>query len=160
VTSAAPVAPSKASTVTAGDGTPGTLTVNGNVTWNPQTNFFVNLAGDVQGTNYGLLMVNGNVNLGGANLTGLVDPTYAATVFTVGHTYDVLESTGPISGLFAQGGDGAKVFLGAAEFKVFINNNGALKRVTLFRVQTVTSTTVTVAPATGVPNTPFAITTT
>jgi autotransporter-associated beta strand protein len=160
VTSATPVAPSQVSTMTTGDSGPGILTVNGNVAWNTKTNFFVELDGDQPGQGPGFsdqLMVNGTVNLGGATLTGVVDPGYIAPV---NQSWVILKSTGLITGQFAQGGDGAIAFLGAAKFQVSINNNAAVKTITLTRLQTSTSTSVSALPTSGVPNTLYTVTAT
>jgi len=165
VTSSAPVAPSNASTLAMGDSSPGNispgiLTVQGNVALNAQTNFFFELDGDNIGVGPGFssqLMVNGTVNLGGAVLTGVLDSGYQPAV---GHSWVILQSTGAISGQFAQGGNNATFFLGNIKFLVTIANNGATNTVTLTREALNTTTSVAVAPASGVPNTSYTITAT
>jgi autotransporter-associated beta strand protein len=167
VTSGAPVAPSNVSTMSAGHTVPGIvsgnttagiLTVNGSLTWNPQTNFYVQLDGADRGPGFSdQVVVNGPVNLGSAKLTGAVVAPYTAPA---GSSFVILQSTGTISGQFAQGGNNSIIFLGAAKFTLTINNNGPTKTVILTRLTSTTTTTVTEAPASGVPNTIYAITAT
>ena len=106
-------------------------TVQGNVALNAQTNFFFELDGDNIGVGPGFssqLVVNGTVNLGGAVLTGVLDSGYQPAV---GQSWVILQSTGAISGQFAQGGNNATFFLGTVKFLVTIANNGATNTITL-----------------------------
>lgn len=76
----------------------GILTSSGPVTWNSNTTYFVDLNGTVAGSFHDKLIVNGNVTLGNATLTGFVSP------FTsVNDTFTIIETTGGgvISGSFA-----------------------------------------------------------
>jgi autotransporter-associated beta strand protein len=167
ITSGTPVAPSTASTLATGDGspgfhTPGNLNVQGDVTLNAQTNFFFELGSDTPGE----LVVtgSGNVNLGGATLTGVVDSSYLSQA-TVGKSWEILSTTGSITSQFAQGGDGASIFLGTAKFLIIFGSRTGgkgttLSTITLMREATNTTTSVAVTPASGLPSTVFTVTAT
>jgi autotransporter-associated beta strand protein len=107
--------------------------------FSPGTTFFVDLThtssgAPVAGTDNDLLIVNGNVALGGATLAGTVDPSVQ-----LGDSFTVLQATGTISGKFAQPLAGQNVvFIAGNEFAVQYN----LHSVVLTRVPTQTVTAV------------------
>ena len=87
-------------TVAPGSG-PGILNVGGNVVFAPQTGFAVEIGGTTAGTQHDRLVAGGTVNLGGANLS-----VSFSNGFTPGpnDTFTIIQSTGAITGQFAQGG--------------------------------------------------------
>jgi autotransporter-associated beta strand protein len=118
-------------TVFPGDLT-GTLNSN-TVTWNSATDFQVELDGKASGK-FSVLHVTGNVDLGGASLSGAV--TFNTSI---GDTFVVLTSNGLISGSFAQ----PNVFLSGKKFSITVVNSGATHTVTLQRIKADTTTLVT-----------------
>jgi autotransporter-associated beta strand protein len=141
-------------TVAPGDNAPGILTVAGDVTLNAKASFKATLGGTTLGTGYSQLLVNGNVTLGSAQLTGVIDNNFVPTVNV--DTFTILQTTGAnhtISGKFASG---ATAFFGGYKFSVTYTST----TVTLQRVPITTTTAVAVSPKSGVPNTTFTITAT
>jgi autotransporter-associated beta strand protein len=89
--------PTKGGTVFPGNqetGTPGQLT-SGAETWNSNTTYEVDLAST---TSFNSLSATGNINLGNANLAGL-----AATTIPTWSEFTIIQTTGTITGQFAQG---------------------------------------------------------
>jgi autotransporter-associated beta strand protein len=76
---------------------PGILNT-GSVTLTSGSNLLIDINGTTVGTQYDRLNVTGTVNLGGSNLVITVGGT-----LTVNETFTIIESTGGVSGLFAQG---------------------------------------------------------
>ena len=106
---------------------PGVLTAS-SVTFNATATLNIELNGPTPGNGPGhndLLLVNGQVNLGGANLTaslGYVPDS--STAFTI------LQSSGTISGSFAQ----SILTVGGRPYQVVIDNSSPTKTVTLVPV--------------------------
>jgi uncharacterized delta-60 repeat protein len=147
-------ATSSGGTVAAGDNAPGILTVAGDVTFNAQITFQAQLNGTTLGTGYNQLVVNGNVNLGNATLSGILGNGFIPTVNV--DTFTILQVTGTghsISGTFASG---SVVYFAGYKFSVTYTST----TVTIERIPYATTTTVSVTPTSGVPNTSFTITVT
>src|SRR5262249_32723357 len=124
-------------TVAPGD-SPGILH-SGAVTWDDSTTFSVELDGTTAGNgpgHYDQLQVTGTVALNGANLvvsTGSFVPTTGVDSFSI------IQSTGNISGTFAQGG---VIFANGFKFSITIDNSGPIKTVTLNRIKADTTVSV------------------
>lgn len=119
--------------VSPGDGTTGILH-SGNVTWTSQNTFRVELRGTslVPTVQHDQLNVTGTVNLGNANL--IVD--LGAYVPATGNRFTILQSTGQITGQFAQGDT---LFVNGMKFRVEYN----MTSVVLERIQAITTAVVT-----------------
>jgi autotransporter-associated beta strand protein len=124
----APFSAGVSGTVQPGDGvgTPGALTstpAGGTDTWNPATTLFLSIVDQGAG-DFSTLAVNGNINLGGAQLAGFVGPG-----LNIGDTYKILTTQGgTITGRFAEpfgevtpGGLGI-AFVGGQKFTVDYSN--------------------------------------
>jgi autotransporter-associated beta strand protein len=115
----------------------GILNASGDVTLNSASTFSVNLNGTTLGTDYGELVVNGNVNLGTATLAVVVGNNFVPKAGV--DTFTLIQTTGTghtITGEFAQG---TTMFLNGIKFQVTYNSTS----VTLQRVKASTSTGVT-----------------
>ncbi len=126
--------------VNPGDGL-GILNTNGNVTWNASTTFSVDLARLiaspallVAGTDYDQLLVNGDIFLGDASLAGIIDQFGVG--IESGDAFTIIESTGSVSGSFAQGGS---VVIGGFSFTIDYQPT----RVVLTAAENATTTVVT-----------------
>jgi autotransporter-associated beta strand protein len=87
--------------------TPGILTVGTTLAFNAQTTFSAEINGKTAGNgtnNYSQLDVSGSVTLGNAILSLPVGNGFVPT--TSVDSFDIIRSTGPISGQFAQGSGG------------------------------------------------------
>jgi hypothetical protein len=93
------------------DAAPGTLTVSGDLTLNAGSTLFARLNGLAAGTGYDQLVMNGEVDLGGAVLSALLGGGYSPAA---GNELFVLTNDGidPITGTFAGLPNGATVPLG------------------------------------------------
>jgi fibronectin-binding autotransporter adhesin len=83
---------------------PGILTINGDADFDSGSNISVDLDGSTQGTEYDLLNITGNLDLGDVNL--VVDPGY---VPTIGQVFSIVEVGGTLNGTFNDLADGATV---------------------------------------------------
>lgn len=94
---------------------PGILTINGDVTLSSTSTLFIELNGTTAGSSYDQLLVNGQVNLGNASLTGSLGFTPAE-----GDLFFILNNDGsdPIVGLLAGVSQGSSVNLGGSNFLV------------------------------------------
>jgi len=136
----------------------GILTTNGNQQWGGSTTFFVDLSDNntppnpVAGTDYDQLLVNGNLNLNNATLSGSVSPGVL-----VNDSFTILKTsaTGTLSGTFAgvipttQVGNvatGGSVFLSGGKFNV-IYTYGTNGSVVLQKVLANVSVAVTSTPS-------------
>ncbi len=121
--------------VVAPGGVPGILR-SGNATFGAGGTFNVDLDGLTPGnggSHYDQLQATGNVNLGGASLTGQIGANF---VSNVGDSFTILTATGTISGQFSQGD---RVFFNGKKLTIAYN----LRDVTITRVKA--DTTVSVA---------------
>ena len=121
-------------------GTPGILTATGSVTFNASTVFNVQLGGSVAGSGLAQLVVNGNVTLGNAILTGSLTNSFVPVIGSA--PIVVLQVTGGNTlnaGIFAN--TNGKVLLNGLEFQITVNA-GVNGTVTLTRIATGTTTTV------------------
>jgi autotransporter-associated beta strand protein len=89
-------------------------------TWGAATTYFVDLSdpttnhSPIAGTHYDLLSVSGNLNLGGATLTGAITGQ-----IPIGDTFIIINVSGTLSGTFAQGNT---VFIAGQKFSITYNN--------------------------------------
>lgn len=91
----------------------GILTV-GNTTWGAETTFFVDLRNSTPGTGHDQLVVNGNIDLGGATLTGQINPA-----ILVNDTFTIMQTVGGVvSGKFAEPFSANTVFLNGKKFRI------------------------------------------
>lgn len=95
-------------------GLPGLLISNGNVTFNTGTTFNIDIGGAKPGVQYDQLGVAGTVNLGAgvANLSGSLINGFTPTP---GQQFTIIESTGGITGTFAQG---SSINIGGTDFTI------------------------------------------
>jgi autotransporter-associated beta strand protein len=138
-------------TVHPGDG-PGTLTATGDVSFNANTTFDVTLNGTTAGSGYSQLVVNGNINLGGATLTGQLGSGFSPRVGV--DSFTLIQTTGAghtISGQFLQG---TTALIAGVKFGITYNPTS----VVLQRLPVATTTDVSLAPSSGVPNSTFTVT--
>jgi autotransporter-associated beta strand protein len=140
-------------TVHPGDG-PGILSATGDVNLSAKTNFDVSINGTSAGVGYSQLVVNGNVDLAGATLTGVLGNGFQPSVNV--DTFTIIRVTGTGHTIKHQFTQGTSVFLGGDKFSVAYNPT----TVVLIRVPTTTTTAVAVAPTSGVPNTVYTVTAT
>jgi autotransporter-associated beta strand protein len=138
-----------------------TLTSTGDTTWNGSTNFNVDLSNGqtaptapIAGTDYDVLVVNGNVELGGALLGG------TSNVNTrLGDRYTILRTTGAgritgrfaqlIDGILAVINDGESAFIGGTKYTVrYTNTTVELER-------TLNNATVTITSSVGGPESKY-----
>jgi autotransporter-associated beta strand protein len=96
------------------DGLAGLLISNGNVSFNSGTTFNVDIGGAKPGVQYDQLGVAGTVNLGAgvANLSGSLINGFTPTP---GQQFTIIESTGGITGTFAQG---SSINIGGTDFTI------------------------------------------
>ena len=99
----------------------GTLNVNGNSTFNNGTTFAVEIGGTTAGT-FDQLNVTGTLNIGAGvnNLTGTLINGFAPTP---GQQFTIIQSTGALTGTFAQGGSAN---LGGTLFSIAYNANSVV----------------------------------
>jgi autotransporter-associated beta strand protein len=144
---------SVAGTISPGVGGPGTLGA-ADVTFDPSSVFAVDINGTTAGTSYDQLSATGNVNLGGASLTGTLGYTPA-----LGDSYTLITTSGgTISGTFAGLPEGANVQIGGSNFQITYQASGGTA-VVLTRVLRETITFAT-SDNPVVAGTPFAVTAT
>jgi autotransporter-associated beta strand protein len=111
----------------------GTLTVSpasGTESWGSATGLVVDLdnANAAPGVGNDLLVVNGNLNLGGTQIVGgggdnggaVLSGTVTANV-NVGDSFTIIQTTGTISGIFAEPFSNNTVFIGGDKFTVTYN---------------------------------------
>ena len=108
-------------TVAPGNGA-GLLTSAGNVTFNTGTTFKIEIGGVNAGTEYDRLQVTGTVNLGAgvANLNGTLINAFTPVV---GQQFTIIQSTGAITGTFAQG---SSINIGGTDFTITYNANSVV----------------------------------
>ncbi|MFO0801905.1 MAG: MBG domain-containing protein [Gemmataceae bacterium] len=101
----------------------------GNLLWGPNTTYFVNVANGtnshplaVAGTDNDLLNVTGSVVLGGAQLNG----TFDRANVQVGDRFTIIQSTGPISGRFAEPYGANVAYIDGHKFTVQYNTNSVV----------------------------------
>jgi outer membrane autotransporter protein len=97
----------------------GTLTANGNVTFGASTTFNLELNG-IPVAQYDRLTSSGTVTLGGANLTGSLGAGFTPPD---GTPFTILQSTGTITGKFAQGDS---INFGGQNFQITYNPNSVV----------------------------------
>jgi hypothetical protein len=102
-------------TVAPGGNSPGVLTVDGPITFNPAATLSILLNGTAVGTGYSQLAVGGDIDLGGSTLSltfGFAPP--------VGSTFEILTNAGstPISGTFNGLAEGAVFTHGGYQFQI------------------------------------------
>src|SRR5204863_5293387 len=111
-----------------------------NVTFNTGTAFKIEIGGVNAGTEYDLLNVGGTVSLG-AGVTTLSGTLINAFTPEVGQQFTIIQSTGGITGTFAQG---SSINIGGTDFTITYNANSVVLSVA---TPTPTPTaTATVAP--------------
>jgi autotransporter-associated beta strand protein len=93
------------------------LLTSGSVTFGGADTFSVEIGGLTAGTQHDKLNANGTVDLGGATLQGSL---LNAFVPVAGNSFTIIQSSGAISGQFAQG---ATVVFGGVTFDVTYNSN-------------------------------------
>ena len=103
---------------------PGTLTT-GNVTLSGSSSFIVELGGTAPGDGHDRLIANGNVTLNGANLSASLINGFNPTP---GNQFTIIQSTGSISGTFAQGNS---ITIGGRPFSITYNSNSVVLRATV-----------------------------
>ena len=130
-------------TVAPGNGA-GLLTSVGNVTFNTGTTFKIEIGGVNAGTEYDRLQVTGTVNLGAgvANLNGLLINAFTPVA---GQQFTIIQSTGGITGTFAQG---SSINIGGTDFTITYNANSVVLSVP---TPTPTPTASPTATATATP---------
>jgi len=96
-----------------GSAGPGTLSVQGNTSFQSGSTYTVDLNGTAAGT-YSRLAVTGNVDLGGANLGG---PTLGY-IPAMNDTFTIVSATGTLSGTFAGLPDNTTFCLAGATLRV------------------------------------------
>ncbi len=119
---------------------------SGNATFNAGAIFSVEIGGTTAGTQYDQLNVTGTVSLGGSTLSGTLINGFAPAV---GQQYTIIQSTGAISGTFAQG---SSVTIGGTSFTITYNANSVVLSVGAAPTPTATPTataTATATPAVG-----------
>jgi hypothetical protein len=101
---------------------PGILTINGDVTLSSTSTLFIELNGTTAGSSYDQLVVNGQVNLGNAGLSGSLGFTPAE-----GDLFFILNNYGsdPFVGLLAGVTQGSSVNLGGSNFLVSYSGDTA-----------------------------------
>ena len=100
----------------------GLLTSAGNVTFNSGTTFRVEIGGVTPGTEYDRLQVAGTVNLG-AGVTTLNGTLINGFTPVVGQQFTIIQSTGGITGTFAQG---SSINFGGIDFTITYNANSVV----------------------------------
>jgi autotransporter-associated beta strand protein len=95
-------------------GLAGLLISNGNVTFNTGTTFNIDIGGAKPGVQYDQLGVTGTVNLG-AGVTNLNGSLINGFTPTPGQQFTIIESTGGITGTFAQG---SSINIGGTDFTI------------------------------------------
>jgi autotransporter-associated beta strand protein len=95
-------------------GLAGLLISNGNVTFNTGTTFNIEIGGVTPGTQYDRLGVNGTVNLG-PGVTTLSGSLINGFTPTPGQQFTIIQSTGAITGTFAQG---SSINIGGTDFTI------------------------------------------
>jgi hypothetical protein len=82
--------------------------------WRPELRFFVNINGTTPGTEHDKLLVNGNININGAQLVGT-----AGAGLAVGEQVAIIETVGgTITGTFGGLPSGSEVILSGVRFRV------------------------------------------
>ena len=100
----------------------GLLTSAGNVTFNSGTTFRIEIGGVNPGTEYDRLQVTGAVNLG-AGVTTLNGTLINGFTPVVGQQFTIIQSTGGITGTFAQG---SSITFGGVDFTITYNANSVV----------------------------------
>ena len=100
----------------------GLLTSAGNVTFNSGTTFRIEIGGVNPGTEYDRLQVTGTVNLG-AGVTTLNGTLINGFTPVVGQQFTIIQSTGGITGTFAQG---SSITFGGVDFTITYNANSVV----------------------------------
>ena len=93
---------------------------SGSVTLSATSTFSVEIGGTTSGSGHDQLQVTGTVELGGANLAGTLINGFAPAF---GNTFTIIQSTGAITGRFAQG---TLVTIGGSRFRVTYNANSVV----------------------------------
>src|SRR5262249_53611514 len=99
---------------------PGILNTSGNVTLSGSTSVVLELGGLAAGTQYDRLNVNGNVSLSGANLVGSLINGFSPSP---GNQFVIIQSTGNITGTFAQGNI---IAFGGKTFNITYTSNSVI----------------------------------
>jgi autotransporter-associated beta strand protein len=116
---------------------PGILSASGNVTFNPSTTFKVTLGGSQPGTGYSQMVVNGNVNLGGASLNVVLANSFSPTAGT--DSFTILQVTGTGNTISSQFAQGTQAVINGIDYSITYSST----TVVLARVVVGTKTTVT-----------------
>jgi len=108
---------------------PGTGTLStGNVTFSGSSSFVVEIGGTAAKTQYDRVIANGSVALNGANLSASLINGF---VPGAGDHFTIIQSTGSISGTFAQGNS---ITIGGKTFSIIYNPNDVMLTVPTTRM--------------------------
>jgi autotransporter-associated beta strand protein len=112
--STGPVTLSPGVSISPGGSTTGILSVQ-SIAFPSGSTFTVRINGTNAGTDYDQLQVNGTIDLGGATLNAVLNPTYLPAL---GTSFTIITSTDTLSGTFAGLPDGATFQLGGTMFQI------------------------------------------
>jgi autotransporter-associated beta strand protein len=128
----------------------GAIGGGGNVVLGASSTYQLVLGGSTQPGSYSDLMVSGALNLAGGNLAISYANSFAPTL---GQSFTILESTGPLSGTFAQGGT---LSAGSATYAITYNANSVVLTVT--SIVTPMQLTISNVPLMATAGVPFSVT--